>query len=378
MEKYIPRLVSSKIEEAHRYFPVTVITGPRQSGKSTLCRHLFPDYKYVNLENITTRAAALADPVGFIEKLGDKVILDEAQHVPDLLSMIQVRVDENKRLRYVITGSSNFSLLKTVTQSLAGRSALFTLLPFSFKEMSRTQLAKPIETLMWQGQYPGVVAEGIPPHIFYRNYYNTYVERDLRELLNLKNLLAFDTFMRLLASRVGSEFNASALAREARVTSKTISEWLSLLAISYIAYSLPPYFKNISKRLTKMPKIYFFDTGLLCYLLKIETPEQLENHPLRGAVFENLAMGELIKNEYNKSHDPDLYFYREQSGKEVDAMLVTAEGINLYEVKAGKVLKADFTDNMDYLKRTVSGVIKTTVIYDGETIPPITVNIRDI
>lgn len=378
MENYRARLISSKIEEANKYFPVIVVTGPRQSGKSTLCRHLFPEHKYVNLENITTRAVALADPVGFIEKLGEKVIIDEVQHIPELLSIIQVRVDENKNLKYVLTGSSNFSLLRTVTQSLAGRSALFTLLPFSFKEMDRSQLAEPIETLMWRGQYPGVVAEGVPPYIFYRNYYNTYVERDLRELLNLKNLLAFDTFMRLLASRVGSEFNASALAREAGVTSKTISEWLSLLAVSYIAYTLPPYFKNISKRLTKMPKIYFCDTGLLCYLLNIETPEQLENHPLKGAIFENLAIGELIKNRYNQLRDPNIYFYREQSGREVDAMVVKPDGTDLYEIKAGKVFKPGFNDNMDYLKRTIGDIGATTVIYDGESIPPVTLNIRDI
>ncbi|MDE6782537.1 MAG: AAA family ATPase, partial [Paramuribaculum sp.] len=214
MINYIPRLISDKIEEAHKYYPVIVVTGPRQSGKSTLCRHLYADYNYVNLEHITTRAAALSDPVAFLNGLGDRVIIDEVQHVPELLSMIQVRVDEDKKLRYILTGSSNFSLLKSVTQSLAGRAALFTLLPFSFKELDRAKVDAPIERLLWQGQYPGVVVDDFPPQIFYRNYYNTYVERDLRELLNLKNLLAFDTFMKLLACRVGSEFNASALARE--------------------------------------------------------------------------------------------------------------------------------------------------------------------
>lgn len=375
---YIPRLISSKIEEAHNFYPVIVITGPRQSGKSTLCRHLYPDYKYVNLEHITTRAAALADPVSYIENLGDKVIIDEVQHIPELLSMIQVKVDENKNLRYILTGSSNFSLLKSITQSLAGRAALFTLLPFSFKELDKPQLEIPVENLMWKGQYPGVIAENIPSNIFYRNYYNTYVERDLRELLNLKNLLAFDTFIRLLASRVGSEFNASALAREAGVTAKTISEWLTVLNTSYITYTLPPYFKNISKRLTKMPKIYFSDTGLLCYLLSIETPEQLENHPLKGAIFENLAIAELLKNQCNQSRDPNLYFYREHSGKEVDALLVTPEGINLYEIKAGRVFRPDFKDNMTYLKSSINNINASTVIYDGENIPPIAINIRNI
>lgn len=292
--------------------------------------------------------------------------------------MIQVKVDENKNLRYILTCSSNFSLLKSITQSLAGRAALFTLLPFSFKELDKPQLEIPVENLMWKGQYPGVIAENIPSNIFYRNYYNTYVERDLRELLNLKNLLAFDTFIRLLASRVGSEFNASALAREAGVTAKTISEWLTVLNTSYITYTLPPYFKNISKRLTKMPKIYFSDTGLLCYLLSIETPEQLENHPLKGAIFENLAIAELLKNQCNQSRDPNLYFYREHSGKEVDALLVTPEGINLYEIKAGRVFRPDFKDNMTYLKSSINNINASTVIYDGENIPPIAINIRNI
>lgn len=378
MNSYVPRLISKKIEEAHRYFPVIVITGPRQSGKSTLCRNLFPDYKYINLEHIATRLQAISDPVGFIEDLGDRVIIDEVQHAPDLLSMIQVKVDENRSLRYVLTGSSNFSLLKTVTQSLAGRAAMFTLLPFSFKEIDKSQLGSPIEQLMWQGQYPGVIVDEIPPNIFYRNYYTTYVERDLRDLLNVNNLLAFDKFIRLLAARVGSELNASAIAREVGVTSKTITEWHSLLTTSYITYSLPPYFNNLSKRLTKMPKVYFYDTGLLCYLLNIQTPAQLDGNPLAGAIFENLAIGELLKNQYNNDFDANLYFYREQSGKEVDALLITSDGVKLYEVKAGKMFRPDFKDNMDYLKRIVPNVESTTVIYDGESLPPISLNIRDI
>lgn len=378
MSNYIHRIVSPQIEEAHKYFPVIVITGPRQSGKSTLSQHLFPDYNYVNLEHIATRTAALADPVRFIDGLGEHVIIDEAQHAPELLSMIQVKVDGNRELRYILTGSSNFSLLKSITQSLAGRVALFTLLPFSFKEMGREMLQQPIEKLMWEGQYPGVIVNSIPPQVFYRNYYTTYVERDLRDLLKLKNLLAFDKFIRLLASRVGSEFNASALAREVGVTSKTISEWQSLLTTSYITYSLQPYYNNLSKRLTKMPKIYFYDSGLLCYLLSIETPDQLEKHPLKGAVFENMAMGELLKKRLNEGKDSNLYFYREKTGREVDAVAVTSEGKNLYEVKAGKILRPDFLENMEYLKRTLPDVNNISVIFDGQSIPPICINIREI
>lgn len=378
MRDYKRRILSSKIEEAHRYYPVIVVTGPRQSGKSTLCRHLFPDYKYINLENIATRAAALSDPVAFISGLGDHVIIDEAQHAPEIMSMIQVRVDENRDLRYILTGSSNFSLLKGITQSLAGRAAIFTLLPFSFKEMNKSMLRQSIDRLLFQGQYPGVLIDNIPPDIFFRNYYTTYIERDLRDLLNLKNLVAFDRFMRLLAARVGSEFNASALSRDAGVTSKTISEWQSILETSYITYTLPPYFNNPSKRLTKMPKVYFYDTGLLCYLLSIETPKQLETHPQKGAVFENMAICELLKSRLNCGKDPNLYFYREKSGLEVDVMSETSEGRRLYEIKAGKILRPEFMDNMKYLKGNLEDVSGTTVIYDGEGIPPTCVNIRDI
>lgn len=377
MANFTPRLISPKIQEAHKYYPVIVITGPRQSGKSTLCRNLFPDYKYVNLEYIPTRMQALTDPVGFIDELGENVIIDEVQHAPDLLSIIQVRVDENKRLRYILTGSNNFSLLKSVTQSLAGRAAVFTLLPFSFKEMSGDELANSIEALMFQGQYPGVLVDGILPEIFFRNYYTTYIERDLRDLVNLKNLVAFDKFVRLLATRVGSEFNASAISREVGVTSKTISEWQSLLATSYITYTLAPYYNNLSKRLTKMPKIYFYDTGLLCYLLYIETREQLDNHPLKGAIFENMAVGELMKKRFNEAKDPNLYFYREIAGKEVDVVSITGAGINLYEIKGGKMLRAEYFENLQHLKRTLPNVASTSVIYNGETLGSV-INIRDI
>lgn len=378
MSEYIPRFLSSKIEELARYYPVIVVTGPRQSGKTSLCRHLYPDYRYVNLENISVRASAVEDPALFLESLGEKVIIDEVQHVPELLSMIQVRVDENKTLKYVLTGSSNFSLLRTVTQSLAGRSALFTLLPLSFREIPQVQLELPLVELMWRGEYPGVIADGIPPYDFYQNYYNTYVERDLRDLLKLRNILSFDKFMRLLAIRVGSEFNASALAREVGVSSNTISEWLSLLSTSYIAYSLHPYFSNLTKRLTKMPKVYFYDTGLLCYLLSIESQDQLENHPQKGAVFENMAMGELLKSRYNRGLSPNLYFYREKSGSEVDAVLAEGESLHLYEMKVGKTFRREFMENMNSLKSTDTSVVSTTVIYDGESFPPMAINIRDL
>lgn len=378
MSMIISRAIAPHIEEAHKYYPVIVVTGPRQSGKTFMCRHIFEDYKYVNLEDITSRVAATADPGAFLESLGDHAIIDEVQNVPDLLSMIQVSVDNNPDKRYILTGSSNFALLQSITQSLAGRAATFTLLPFSLIEAHEAIEDKTIDSVMQSGLYPGLIAKGIPSEMFYRNYYNTYVERDLRNLLKIQNLLAFDTFIRLIASRAGSEFNASALAREAGVSSVTIKEWLSLLTASYIVFPLRPYFANISKQLTKMPKIFFYDTGLLCFLLGINSAEQLEKSPFRGAVFENLAICELIKREYNSGKDPLIYFYREKSGAEIDALVSRNGRLSLYEIKSSETLRPDFIQNMKATATLLPEVDTTTVIYNGASIPPVAINIRDI
>lgn len=292
--------------------------------------------------------------------------------------MIQVRVDEDPDKRFILTGSSNFSLLQSTTQSLAGRVALFTLLPFSFHEMTVNEKSLPSWQLIVRGQYPGVIANGIPENIFYSNYYSTYVERDVRDILRLKNIMKFDTFVRLLAARVGSEFNASQLAKETGVSAPTITEWLSILDASYITYTLRPYFANISKQLTKMPKVYFYDTGLLCYLLGIESEVQYLSSTLKGALFENMAMGELIKSQCNAGRSPSVSFYRERSGKEVDALVKTPNGIHLYEIKAGSTFKPEFMANMDYVRGLLTDVTEQTVIYDGESYPPGIINLREL
>jgi len=378
MSGYIYRQISEKIIEAHRYFPVITITGPRQSGKSTLCQHLFPDYEYVTLENVITRATALSDPAKFIEDIGPKVIIDEVQHAPDLLSMIQVKVDEDRSRRYIITGSSNFSLMKTMTQSLAGRTAVFTLLPLSLHELNRVQLNRPTEELLYNGLYPGAIADRIPPEIFYNSYYNTYVERDVYGLLKIKNLLPFNKFIHLLAARVGSEVNAAALSKEVGVSATTITEWVSILAASYIVYFVSPYYANINKRLAKMPKIYLYDTGLLCSLLGIESNEALQRHNLYGAIFENMVMGELTKELVNTGYKHNLNFYREHSGIEVDAIITKSDGMHLYEIKSGKTIHPDYSKNMNRLSDEIDGVVSKTVIYDGETVGSMAVNLRDI
>lgn len=322
---------------------------------------------------------AAGDPQGFIESLGPKAIIDEVQHVPELLSEIQVKVDEDRSLRYLLTGSSNFSLLSKVTQSLAGRTALFTLLPFSYNEIRNIDQTEDINFQMWRGFYPGVICIDIPPMEFYDNYYNTYVERDLRDLLKLSNLLKFDTFVRMLALRVGSEFNSSALSREVGVSSVTISEWLSLLVTSYIVFELPPYFSNPNKRLTKSKKIYFYDTGLLCSLLSISNPGMLETNPLRGAIFENLAVAAIMKKRMTEGNRPNMYFYRENRGLEVDVVIPSGDGgLQLYEIKSSKSLQSDYASNMKKLSSTIGVPTKSTIIYNGESVPPIALNVRDV
>lgn len=378
MSGYIERLLSTSILEAHRYFQVIVVTGPRQSGKSTLCRHLLTNYNYVNLEDITARASAMGDPAGFLDSLGKNVIIDEVQNVPDILSMIQVRVDEYKDRNYILTGSSNFTLLRTISQSLAGRAAIFTLLPFSLIETKQIMCDRDIDRVIIDGLYPRVIADNVPQNLYYRNYYNTYVERDLRDLLKVKNIMAFDKFIRLLAARIGSEFNASALARETGMSSVTIKEWLSILETSYIAFPLMPYYSNLSKRLTKMPKIYFYDTGLVCFLLGIDNAEKLQSHQMRGALFENLAICELMKKRYNQGKESRLFFYREKSGLEVDVVADEDGSLYLYEIKSSNTIRPNFFENMKVVRQNLQGVCGASVIYDGEGFPPSSFNIRDI
>ncbi|MDE6287703.1 MAG: ATP-binding protein, partial [Muribaculaceae bacterium] len=361
-----------------KYYSAIIITGPRQSGKTTLARHLFPDYTFVNIEDISTRNRAIDDLNGFLDSLGPRAIIDEVQNLPEMLSSIQARVDNDKSLRYILTGSNNFSLLHTSMQSLAGRAALFTVLPFSFKEIPDSDLDVSTSEIMWRGFYPGTVSDLIPPEIFYRNYYGTYIERDIRALGHVQQLDKFQLFMRLCAARVGSEINLASISVEAGVSAPTISAWLSLLKASYIVYSLSPYFVNISKRLTKTPKLYFYDSGILCYLLGIEQASQLDTHPLRGAIFENIAVTEMIKNRYNIAREPNVYFYRENSGREVDIVEETPAGLNIYEVKAGSTFQTDFTKNLKYLQNLLPDIRTATVIYNGESQGKGLLNIRDI
>lgn len=376
--QYIEREISPFIEEAHKFFPVILITGARQVGKSTLCNHLFSDYRTVNLEDVSLRVKAIEDPIGFLNSLGDKVIIDEVQNVPELFSQIQVIVDSDNSHRYILTGSCNFSLMKKACQSMAGRVAVFTLPTLTLKELGKHRIDIPTDSLLLKGSYPKVWDKGMPLELFYSNYYTTYIERDVRDLLKIGNLVSFDKFMRLMAGRTGSEFKAASLSVEVGVSATTITEWLSVLAASYIVFPLRPFYANISKRLTKMQKYYFYDTGLLCYLLGIETAEQLSNHPLRGAVFENLAVSELLRRRLNSGRQDNLFFYREHSGREVDIVQEYATWLECYEIKSSATYRKELIQNLDYIKNTLPNVQSTTLIYDGESMLPSIRNIRDV
>ena len=363
---FIHRNLDAEIKRLSDYYAVIVITGPRQSGKTTLCKNLFPDYFYVNLEDITVRELISSAPKAFLKQHIGGLIIDEVQQYPDLFSYIQVIVDENPNCHFILTGSSNFSLMQSVTQSLAGRAATLTLLPLSLSELG-DQANSTTDTLMINGGYPAVWSKLIPVQDVSRNYYNTYIERDVRQLLNIKDIIKFQIFLRLCAGRIGNEFNASALSNETGVSVPTINEWLSTLEASYILFRLPPFYRNIGKRLTKAPKIYFYDTGLVCFLLGIETEQQLSNHPLRGAIFENLVVLEFIKSRYNSGKNINLYYYRDQSQREVDLIQEFGNTYAAYEIKSATSFNKDFFSNLQYLKKILGETLNCTqVIYDGE------------
>ena len=266
----------------------------------------------------------------------------------------------------MLTGSSNFKLLHSITQSLAGRTALFTLLPFSMEEVS-SNISEDTNQILFKGLYPDIFAKKTPASILYRNYYNTYIERDVHQLINIKNMMAFQTFIRLCAGRVGSECNFSSLANEVGVSAPTINEWICILQSSYILWKLPPYYANINKRLVKSPKLYFYDTGLLCYLLGIEKAEQLQTHPLRGNIFENFVVTEFLKRRFNKGLDSNLFYYRENKGNEVDMLSINCDKMNICEIKSAQTFSATFNKGLKHLEGLFGEKIeKSFVVYDGK------------
>lgn len=361
----INRKLISEAERLIDYFSVLTITGPRQSGKTTLCREVFDKYRYVNLEDLQVREFIAASPKSFLVENSQGLIIDEAHYLPELFSYIQVLVDEDKTRRYVLTGSSNFSLIQKVTQSLAGRVAILNLLPLSLTELGE-QINASTDELLIRGGYPAVWNNSAPFTDVYRNYYSSYIERDVRQISNIKDISNFQRFIKLCAGRVGCEFNASSFANELGVSVPTIQDWFSILEASFVVYRLQPYFRNQGKRLIKSPKIYFYDTGLVCYLLGIETTTHLNTHPVRGNLFENMIVIEFLKSRYNQGRDSNIYFYRDNQQKEVDIVQDNAGKLSVYEIKSAKDFHKDFLRGLMYFKKIFpQEVEKSMVLYDG-------------
>jgi predicted AAA+ superfamily ATPase len=348
----IKRDLTPKIIELLEKFPIVAITGPRQSGKTTLSKFIRPDYKYVNLENLSDREFAKTDPIGFLQTYSNGVIIDEIQNVPSLFSYLQIVTDErNINGEYIITGSQNFLMMEQITQSLAGRVALFTLLPLSINELDAT----PYKITNWEnyalsGSYPRKIIQDISASDYYSNYIKTYVERDVRLLKNINNLDLFQKFILLLAGRVGQLFNQSSLGNELDLDNKTINSWFTLLETSFITFKLKPYHSNFNKVIIKTPKIYFHDTGLLCYLLGIHNQRDLELHYNRGNIFENLVIAEMNKNAINESSKSKFYFWRDKSQNEIDLLIENGSDLHALEIKSGKTINTNFFKTLDYFK----------------------------
>ena len=366
-ENYIKRDLESTILEAARYFPVITVTGPRQSGKTTMLRHVFPNLHYYSLEDLDTRNFAMEDPVRFLHLHQEGMILDEVHNFPDLLSYIQGIVDENPDKRFILSGSSTFALLKKVSQSLAGRSGVFELMPMSIAEAERGGVdVSQVDTLLYNGLYPAVASGKNIPKFLYPSYVKTYLERDVRDLLNVKDMRQFSMFLRLCAGRIGSLYNATEIANEVGVTTKTIQAWTSILQASYVLYLLPPYFENTRKRLIKSPKIYFCDTGLACTLMGIESPEQLAFDKMRGHLFENLVVTEMLKHRLNEGKESNLYFYRDSNQNEVDVLVDNQTSLEAIEVKSAMTFSPSFEKVLKKVDEWVKlPVSKRMVIYSG-------------
>jgi predicted AAA+ superfamily ATPase len=370
--KNIQRQALGVLLQRAMLYPVVTVLGPRQSGKTTLCQMAFPDKPYVNLEQPDVREFAQQDPKAFLAQFPDGAVLDEIQNVPSLLSWIQVLTDADPRKgRFVLTGSHQLQVSAQITQSLAGRTAVLELLPLSLSELAKANDLPAVEPadvngLMLQGGYPRIHAQSMPPEVMLSDYFATYVERDVRQLINLRHLREFGQCVRLLAGRTGQLLNQTSLGNEVGVSSNTITQWLSILEASFLVFSLAPWSVNIGKRLVKSPKIYFYDVGLACWLLGIKTVEQLQHHPLRGALFENLVVLEVLKSLRHQGLRDPLYFFRDSNGLEIDLLLDHADGLQLVEIKASQTVSAPLFKNL----RTVSTLLGDRVrsqhlIYGG-------------
>ena len=362
----IDREITRRLTTLFQQYPFVTVTGPRQSGKTTLCRAAFPDLQYANLEAPDQREFAESDPRGFLSQLGEGAIIDEVQHVPALLSYLQVLADEiGRNGLFVLTGSEQFRLSDAIGQSLAGRTALLRLLPFSLAERQRTGASDAINDIIYSGFYPRILDQGLDPWQALGDYFETYVERDVRRLGEIRNLSGFRLFVRLCAGRVGQLVNLSSLGSDAGVSHTTAREWLTVLETSYIVFRLPPFHANIRKRLVKSPKLYFYDVGLASYLIGIENAKQVVTHPLRGALFENLVVAEALKRRFNRGRQSNLSFFRDSRGLECDLLYQTGLGIGAIEIKSGSTVASDYFHSLNRVAELIPGVSTKAVVYGG-------------
>ena len=363
----IEREVTPHLLSLFGQYPIVTVTGPRQSGKTTLCRSVFADLAYANLEDPDAREFAESDPRRFLAQFPNGAVLDEIQRVPGLLSYLQVLVDEDRRNgQFVLTGSEQFGLTSTVSQSLAGRTALLRLLPFTLAERRLAGASGAVDEVLYSGGYPRIHDQGLNPTQALADYLVTYVERDAQRIGGIRDLAAFRRFVRLCAGRVGQLVNLSSLGADAGVSQPTARQWLDVLEASDIAFRLPPYHTNIRKRLVKAPKLYFVDVGLASYLVGIRSAEQLAAHPLRGQLFENAAVTEALKHSHNHARYAELSFFRTADGLECDLLYPTPTGHAAVEIKSGATLTGAWFAGLGRIKRTLSGISSAAIVYGGD------------
>jgi uncharacterized protein len=352
-----------------KQYPVVTVVGPRQSGKTTLCTKAFDNYPYFSLEDPDHRQFAKQDPKSFLHRVGEKAIIDEIQNAPELLSYIQTDVDRIKgNGRYILTGSQQFELMAKVSQSLAGRTAIVRLLPLTIAELnSYENTYRSVEDYLYSGFYPRIFDQSLNATEAYSFYVSTYLERDIRSLINVKDYLLFERFIKICASRSGQIFNATSIANECGVSHTTVTSWIALLEASFVLFRLPPHYKNFAKRLVKSPKLYFYDVGLASYLIGIQRPEHWGNHPLKGAFFETMVVGELIKNRFNSIRGNNLFYFRDNIGHEVDVLIDEGTYCTPVEIKLSSTINEEFFKDLRLYQRLQNvDAARSTLIYGGD------------
>jgi len=369
MSEFIKRTIAKEIRRRIEQYPILAVTGPRQSGKTTLLKTLFPDYAYVSLENPDYRSFAQEDPNGFLQQYANKTILDEVQRVPALFSYLQTTVDKSGQMgQYILSGSQNFHLLQHITQSLAGRVALFRLLPLDTQELEQAKKL-PVHYLeaCIQGGYPAIYHRSLNPTDFYANYIRTYIEKDVTELVNIRDINSFRTFLGLCAARAGQLLNLTALANDCNISQPTAKAWLAVLESSYLVFLLYPYHDNFNKRLVKTPKLYFYDVGLLTHLLQIREPEELNINRLKGNIFENFVIANFQKFNEHRYRHLHYYFWQDHNGLEIDLLLKTANAFDVYEVKSTQTLSGALFKNLQhFIELTAPQPVRPYLVYGGD------------